>query len=587
MSNSQPSSISLLLIVPSRIFRLGLQAALESYPEINVMAEVETPSAALTYLQAQRLSIGDRPRVGIIAIDTALDASLTQDSLLRFCQTLKRGYPQYRLVLLTDPGSVSWQKARSVGVDGYCPKTADQSQLMATLKQVAMGESYQVSVDPSLSEGDRPSWWTRVKHRWYLWGIKTISEVEAKLKAQLNQPSLSVLEKVVIRGRLRELLTARWCIHWLLAPRLETVEFQEMGENNGDRPNSGISPNQSLVPAQSPSLDPDWSESLIPLSPRQQVLETTAAHLQFQLNNLTHTPLELDIFKPQKRQELLQVILEEWEVLLEDLKFSQIQGDKLVAKKIDLLRDLWSAAVTQFFGKYSRLMVKGEEVEIVPILLQDIDRIQAEYLENIPLFIDLLNYLVYERPLMIDNRLYAAGTPEAQKRAEMLSQNLIVQLGNGVVNPLLNHFADVVAVKQIFYDQELITSRKIERFRNNLSWRSRQQQWFGEPKAIFESQYSLLVLEGRGIQKVSIYAPRREELDQLKGWSLVVTLMFEARDAIAPRLQTLVGSVGKILVYVLTQIIGRGIGLVARGVLQGIGNSWSDSRLSGNGDRPK
>jgi hypothetical protein len=281
------------------------------------------------------------------------------------------------------------------------------------------------------------------------------------------------------------------------------------------------------------------------------------------------------------------VILEEIEVLLQDLQFSQIKDAQLVGKKIDLLRDLWSGAITQFFGKYSRIMVKGEEVEIVPILLEDIDRIQAEYLEKIPLFLELINYLVYELPLMIDNRLYAAGTPEAKKRAEMLTQNLIIQLGNGVVNPLLNHFADVVAVKQIFYDEQLITSRKIERFRNDLSWRSRQQQWLGEPKAIFESQYSLLVLEGRGIQKVSVYAPRREELDRLKGWSLVVTLVLEGRDAIAPRLQALVGSVGQALIYVLTHIIVRGIGLVARGVLQGIGNSWSDSRLSGNGDRSK
>lgn len=584
MSNSQPSSISLVLVIPSRIFRLGLQTALESYPEIQAIAELESPSAALNYLQAQRLSVSDRPGVGIIVLDCALASGLTQDALLRFCQNLKRWYPQYRLVLLTDPGSVSWQAAQEVGIDGYCPKTADRSQLVATFKQVAMGESYQVRVDSSLSEGllegDRSSWWTIVKHRWYLWGLKTISEVESKLKRQLKKPNLSLLEQAIIRGRLRELSTARWCIQWLLAPRLERVELQSIRENYPPV-------NPSLVPAQPPISDLEVNESLIPISPRQQVLETTAAHLQFQLNNLTHTPLELDILKPQKQQELLQVILEEIEVILQDLQFSQIKDDQLVSKKIDLLRDLWSGAIAQFFGKYSRIMVKGEEVEIVPVLLQDIDRIQAEYLEKIPLFLELIDYLVYERPLMIDNRLYAAGTPEAQKRAEMLTQNLIIQLGNGVVNPLLNHFADVVAIKQIFYDQQLITSRKIERFRNDLSWRSRQEQWFGEPKAIFESQYSLLVLEGRGIQKVSIYAPRREELDRLKGWSLVVTLVLEGRDAIAPRLQALVGSVGQVLIYVLTHIIGRGIGLVARGVLQGIGNSWSDSRLSGNSDRSK
>jgi hypothetical protein len=66
-----------------------------------------------------------------------------------------------------------------------------------------------------------------------------------------------------------------------------------------------------------------------------------------------------------------------------------------------------------------------------------------------------------------------------------------------------------------------------------------------------------------------------------------VTIAFEARDAIAPRLRSTVAWAGKGVVYVLTQVIGRSIGLVVRGVIQGIGNTLQDARFGKNSERGK
>ena len=52
-----------------------------------------------------------------------------------------------------------------------------------------------------------------------------------------------------------------------------------------------------------------------------------------------------------------------------------------------------------------------------------------------------------------------------------------------------------------------------------------------------------------------------------------VTLALEARDALAPQLQNLVRSLGDLLVLLLTQVVGKAIGLVGRGILQGMGRS--------------
>jgi hypothetical protein len=124
----------------------------------------------------------------------------------------------------------------------------------------------------------------------------------------------------------------------------------------------------------------------------------------------------------------------------------------------------------------------------------------------------------------------------------------------------------------------MISTREIEKFRNSLSWKYRVKNYITEPKEIFESRYELFVLAPRGVAKVSIYAPRREELVQLSGIPFVVTLALEFRDAIAPRLRAAVAFVGSGVVYVLTQVVGRAIGLIGRGILQGIGSTSLSER---------
>jgi hypothetical protein len=53
----------------------------------------------------------------------------------------------------------------------------------------------------------------------------------------------------------------------------------------------------------------------------------------------------------------------------------------------------------------------------------------------------------------------------------------------------------------------------------------------------------------------------------------MVTLALEARDALAPQVQGLLRAFGDLVVVVLTQVVGRAIGLVGRGIAQGMGRS--------------
>jgi hypothetical protein len=64
-------------------------------------------------------------------------------------------------------------------------------------------------------------------------------------------------------------------------------------------------------------------------------------------------------------------------------------------------------------------------------------------------------------------------------------------------------------------------------------------------------------------------------LRRLGWWQQQVALLLEARDALAPQVQLFVRKVGNLLALVLTQVIGRAIGLVGRGIAQGMGRSFN------------
>jgi hypothetical protein len=91
--------------------------------------------------------------------------------------------------------------------------------------------------------------------------------------------------------------------------------------------------------------------------------------------------------------------------------------------------------------------------------------------------------------------------------------------------------------------------------------------------ALYESRRELFRLDAGAIRLADLTEPRDRELRQLALPQQLVTLGLEARDALAPQLQSLVKRVGDLLVVLLTQVIGRAIGLVGRGIAQGMGRS--------------
>ncbi|MDJ0736474.1 MAG: DUF3685 domain-containing protein [Nostocaceae cyanobacterium] len=571
--------LKLLLIDQDPIFRLGLQVMLSEVPHIQVIDAVESDTIALQILAD--LSAVDPAQVNLLVLELGNPRSLPSQQLgLQLCKQLKSQYPNLPLFLLSSiqvPGLLL--AAKTAGVDGYCPKGTPLTELIPAMETVAGGGSYWreeiLSTPIANIYTDKPPLpaFARLRRQMQNSAISYIQASLGQINAQLEIPGQPVLERAILAGRRRELLAARWLIKKILAaPEIEKQQ-EQIPELEYPQMQSSVQPSPTSAIINSvPSPTPNPPPLLSPRAIQSALFASMVTKLQFSLQNVTDVTLEIDILREDKRRELLYIILQKLADLLDDVRTAEIGINQLPFFSGKILSDLWKAASTDFFGKFTKVKVNNNNLEIVNLLLEEEEIVKTEILDKIPLSVELLSYLLFHTDLTIDNTSYPVASPEAKEQGSMLLENVLIQVANAVMQPLLNKLADVGYFKAHYYDKQLMSSREIEKFRNDLSWRYRLNKYVNEAQEIFESRYSIFVFAPRGIAKTSIYAHRSNELAQLEGIPLAVTLILEFRDAIAPRLQSLVSLLGSGVVFLLTKIIGRGIGLIGRGVLQGIGS---------------
>ena len=561
-------AIQIFLLDADPVFSEGLVKVLGAREDINIIAQAQTLEQARN--QLNRLT--SLPDLFVLDIDLTPEENIQQG--IDFCRELKQNYPNLPLFLLTtvtaDP---LLRSLRNLGIEGYTRKRTPLDQLVHALQQVAGGALYwqQATANESSRQlppatpppqaTTPPRWLTRQRKT----GLAEIERNLAQVEAILEKNDLSNFDWLFWTGLRRELKTAQWIIQQLLPVEVVVVSEEEEIAESEDNSASEI---------QAPPL-----LTGLPTSLSETLLQTTLGKIQFAIFNDTNYVLEIDILNPEKKRELLYLVIKEFQEILTQLEFVHLSLDQLPERRSLLLRELWQTCLTRWISKYVALSeFPASASSIVEFVMQEAPVVEAMRFNKLPEITPLLAYLLYQEPLKIDQVSYRPESPEAQARAEMLLHNLIITVANAVMQVILNQFGEQETVKNSLYADEYRSSREIARFRNELSWQYRQTYYFQEPKTIFESRQEFLVFRGNRIQTVSVYAPRKDELEQLQGVRLAVTIVLELRDAIAPRFRAVFGVVGQAVVYLLTQVIGRGIGLIGRGILQGIGKSVESKR---------
>lgn len=575
--------IKLLLIEQDPIFCLGLQTALAEYVQVHIIATVQSDTATLQVLT--ELSQTDPTQVNLVVMELGNGRSRSSQYLgLLLCKQLKAQYPNLPLFLFSAIRDVGWLlAAKKSGVDGYCPKSTPIPNLVMAMGRVVAGNNYwleeiDVSEKPETINVELPPI-ASLKRNLRMSAMGYINFALVDITEKLQLPGRPILERAILSGRQRELIVAGKLVQLLLTSSQENKQ-QHIPKMDYEGLTASFSTVGEIVPFELSKKSLTTPALLSPKAIQSELFTSVVNKLQFSLHNVTDIPLEIDILREEKKRELLYLILQRLVNSLDDLRDSSLNIHQLSEVVVDSLMDLWETVTKDFFGKFTKVNINGRDIEIVDRIMHDRETIQKEIIGKIPLVKDLFVYLIFQEELTVDNNLYPAYSSEAKEQGSMLIENLLVQIGNSIIQPALNRLADVKYIKDKYYDRRLDSTRIMEKFRNELSWKYRVRNYIQEPQEIFESRFQIFVFTHRGIAMTSVYAHRNHELSELTGIPLSFTLVLEFRDAIAPLLQSLVSFLGKGIIFVLTKVMGRAIGLIGKGILQALGSNSIPDKTS-------
>ncbi|MDR7905120.1 DUF3685 domain-containing protein [Thermosynechococcus sp. JY1334] len=548
-------NFGLIIVEGEDVVRLGLWTGIQQQLGIEPLV-FHDGHGLITYLENTPL---DQERTPWIVL---CDAQLTVNDATTpwLWQWLKQHYPALRIILTVRPAALELVSlAQQAGVEGIYHRNTALSDLLAAILAIAQGEIVHTVTPP------KPPLSVLFPNPWDRWRYQVLQqglgEMEAWLQAldqYLGRSRLSALERLVCEGRHREIRAARWLVSRFL-------------------PQPTQAPPAPVVSPVRPQIE------II-----SQLVDRCLQRMQSDLLNLTSRPLELEVLTLQQRRELLYTILRQWDLLVRTLQATPPSIEFLHQRGSSLLQDLWEQSLREFFRPYRFAL--GSDTDLIEQLLTERETVASVYLKPIPFVAEMLAHLLVQQPLTLHQQTYRYGTAAALEILDALLDHWLLTVANGIVYPLLNRCCYSAVIQQTFFQPQYTSTREMERFRNALSWHYRWRRWVKEPQDIFESRLVLLRLTERGIQELALTVPRQQELMQLEGIPYALTLALEARDALAPPVRAVVAWVGKGVVYLLTQVIGRGLGLIGRGILQGIGQSvssgWSRSEAQKTSSKP-
>jgi hypothetical protein len=307
-------------------------------------------------------------------------------------------------------------------------------------------------------------------------------------------------------------------------------------------------------------------------------VEERLAHAVACLDEAQPSPLlALEALLPDRRRQLFEALLLEFRLLVERLQADPTVASSLWSGQQPLLRE---RALQQLVGAYTQLPREGALVHLGDALVSSSD-LQQEDPELADLLPSLLA-LIEGRPLLIDGGLQAPDEPAALLHLQRLVSNWLIRNGELISRELLNNCSGWPELRRAVLLPDLLATRQLDQLRNRINSAERWHTLVERPLAIYESRRLLFDIQAGRVEPTMVCDLRDAELRQLSWWQQAFTLLLEARDALAPQVELLINRVGGLMVLLLTRVVGRAIGLVGRGVMQGLGQGLQNAPSSGD-----
>lgn len=153
---------------------------------------------------------------------------------------------------------------------------------------------------------------------------------------------------------------------------------------------------------------------------------------------------------------------------------------------------------------------------------------------------------------------------------EAIIDHLVLEISNCVVYFSILQFSSVVAFRQTLYRSKFLSLRNFERFKNNLTWQLFIKTYVQRPISLYNNRYEIYVLRTSGVYCRTIYANRSKEILTLTKIPLATITFVEIRDFLVSRFNETIYYVSKSLRFTFTSVLGQVIGLIWRGIIEGL-----------------
>tara|TARA_Y100001968_G_scaffold330452_1_gene382378 strand:+ start:5804 stop:7423 length:1620 start_codon:yes stop_codon:yes gene_type:complete len=388
-------------------------------------------------------------------------------------------------------------------------------------------------------------------------GLKQIDNEINKIFYYLNKDSTPELYKFILRGRLRELVTAKSLLIFLWGNSLEIYTEQTFSEEKDDN----LSNEETIFINKKDSIE-IWNLIYNRLTKRY-----AAYNLDFELLDST---IILSGLKKEYISRLICNILSEIDNLIKNLK--ENYHDKSYEDDfISLINQLKKNTISNITDSYLRIKRNSKSIDLSEYIFNSFNSLESDTeSHNSMVFI---NPIVKNIPLDLDGKLLPLYETESFKLIESIISNWVIRTSNILASEIFNYCSSWPELRNLLINPKLQSTRSFERFRNNINNYNRWHNNIYMPIYLYESKREYIDIVDNKLIRYFKNENREKDLENLEWFQKQVTLLVEIRDALAPQIEIAVKYIGDIFVTFLTKVLGKAIGLIGRGIIQGLGKS--------------
>ena len=393
-------------------------------------------------------------------------------------------------------------------------------------------------------------------------GLKQIDlEINTIIK-YLNRDLTPNIYKFVLKGRLRELITAKSLLIFLWGNSLDMNIDETIRDNLG---------NEKQIDQDTVFIKEKNNLEIWDLIFNRLIEKYTNKSIELCLNKST---LIISGLKKEFISRSIFNTLNELNNLVKNIK-ENYSDEEYKENLDDLIYQLKKNTLLNIIDSYTRIKKNG-----VLISINDFIFSQLENMTNVDDFethdiSTIIEPIIKNEPLYHNGKILPLYETESFKTFESIISNWVLRTSNLMAADIFNYCSGWPELRNLFINPKLQSTRNFERFRNNINNYDRWHNNFYMPVYLYESKREYIDIVDNNFIRYFKNENREKDIDKLTWLQKQITLLVEIRDAISPQLEIATKYIGNIFVTILTKVVGKAIGLVGKGILQGLGRSKS------------